>query len=510
MAMSLKVFSFRSAMRSSKPLKFPFQSAGRSLVIALGGVTALALAGCDDIGSALDDNDETFHIRSINLVEDAPTINFLLGDTTVSSAAYGGGSAFTAAHPGSTNVSLEAVLPVTFDEDDEDDDPIVVRAKAPHTFLQDTPYTLVAYGRLADPQVFFIEGWSQRAEVADDKVVLQFAHAAPEAPQLDVYVTAPQAGGTVPEPGVTVSQYVATLNITEASAPLELSLTRDADDLDDDSALTGEVIVELRAVGSAQLLYESEEILVAEQTRMLFTITHTNGPGPSVMKLVSLVAGSAGQHLDRNDGAALRFAHVSPDTPPLDVTAGSSFSDPLAQNVGFRGISEHINVESGEVGMIAVPTGNAGLFVFLEEFTADAGQTYSAYAMGPQAEVDAVVISDDARSVPTQSSFRFLHAAASLEEEDPLDIYLRLPGEGVDFDDDENAPTFASVAYQNATGYLTFKEGDFEVYFVRAGTSSIVLGPVAFQVVNGDVSTFVLLDTPTGEREIMPVSDVRL
>src|SRR5687768_13802307 len=100
MAMMSKDFSSRWAMHSKR------------------GPWALALAillgGCN-IGSDLNDDEKTFRIRSVNLIEDAATINVLLGDTTVASLDYGGGSAFSAGHPGNSQVSFEVVLPTTFD-----------------------------------------------------------------------------------------------------------------------------------------------------------------------------------------------------------------------------------------------------------------------------------------------------------------------------------------------------------------------------------------------------------
>lgn len=487
MAMMSKDFSFRWAVHFKRGL------GACALTILLGGC---------DIGSDLDDDEETFHIRSINLIEDAATINVLLGDTSTASVDYGGGSAFSAGHAGNNEVSFKVVLPTTFDTEDDDDDPVAIGQPQIRTFLKDTPYTLIAYGSLASPKMFFIEGLSQAESVADDKVVLQFAHAATNAPQVDVYVTLPQAG-------ISASQYVATLNMTEASAPLELTLTRDPDDLDDDTSLSGDLTVELRAVGSSQTLFMSDAVTVSEQARILFTVANNVAPGPSAIKIVTLISGSAGEMLEKDDDAALRFVHASPDTPALDVSVASGFSQPFVQDIHFRGVSDHIEVNSGEVAMIAVPQGDPATFIFLEEFSASAGATYSAYAIGPRSDVDAVVFTDDARSVPTQSKFRFLHAAATLAEQDAIDIYLRLPGEGVDFEDDDTAPTFTAVPYRNATNYLTYKEGSYDVYFAYTGTSTVILGPVSFQTHNGDIDTFMLLDDESGTHELMPLSDVR-
>ncbi len=486
MAMNSQAFSFRSAMPSN---------AARAFGVA---VVAMLLTACDN--SSLNEDETTFHLRSLNLVEDSPTLQIDLDDTTVASLAYGSASSFNAGHPGQHDVAFNAVLPADLDDDDDDDDTSTpVSGSTSYTFLPGTDYTMVAYGTLADIRTFMVEGFDQRDDVDEEKLILQFTHAAAETPEVDVYITAVQAG-------ITTRQYVDTLALTESSAPLELTLNRDDDELDEDATVTAEVVVELTATGTGQVLYRSNTMTFAEQNRVLFAIAGANGPGPAAIKLVLAGSGSGDQrhHLD---GAALKFIHASSDTPALDVTVGSGLANPLAQNVAFRQSTDYIRIDSGENGMIAVPAGAASPYVFFEEFTAAAGQYYAAYALGPAAVVDAVVFSADARSIPTQTTFRFLHGAASLKEQDPLDLYLRLPGAVVDFDDDDTAANVTSLTYQSASSYFTLKEGDYEIYFAYAGSSTIVMGPTPFHVSNGEVTTLLLLDDEDGNLEMIPVAD---
>ena len=74
------------------------------------------------------------------------------------------------------------------------------------------------------------------------------------------------------------------------------------------------------------------------------------------MQLVSL---SGSSYRNAVDGAALKFVHISHDTPALDVTVGSGLADPLAQNVAFRQSTGYVDIADGENGMIAVPAGAA-------------------------------------------------------------------------------------------------------------------------------------------------------
>ena len=462
-----------------------------------GAVTLLGvLSACSN--NSLNEDETTFHLRSLNLVEDSPTLQIDLDDTTLSSAGYGSATGFSAGHPGEHTLSFSALLPGDLDDDDDDDETeMPVSGASAYTFLAGTEYTVVAYGRMDDIQTYMIEGLDQREDVDDDKLVLQFTHASPETPTVDVYVTAAKAG-------LASRYYVDTLSITETTMPFELSLVRDDDDLDEDSTLSADVVVELMAAGTSDVLYRSRSMTFAEQNRIMMAIVDSNGPTSMATKL--LIVGT-GEARDSRDGAALKFVHISHDTPALDVTVGSGLADPLAENIGFRQSTDYAPIKAGENGMIAVPAGAGHPYIFFEEFDAAVGGYYTAYAMGPASVVDAVVLAASARSVPTQASFRFLHGAGSLEEADLLDLYLRLPGETVDFSDDDTTASVSSLAYQNPTSQFTLKAGAYDVYFYFSGTSKLVLGPARFHVDNGDVKTLVLLDNETGGLELLPVDD---
>lgn len=469
----------------------------RTWIRAAGAVALLGLlTACSS--DSLNEDETTFHLRSLNLVENSPTLQIDVDDTTLSSAAYGGATGFSAGHPGEHTLSFSALLPADLDDDDDDDETETpVSGAAAYTFLAGTEYTIVAYGRMDDIRTYMIEGLDQRDDVDDDKLVLQFTHASPDTPVVDVYVTAVKAG-------LTSRYYVDTLAITETTSPLELSLVRDDDDLDDDSTLTADVVIELLTAGTSDVLYRSKSMTFSEQSRIMMAIADTNGPTSTATRL--LIVGS-GESRDYRDGAGLKFVHISHDTPALDVTVGSGLANPLAQNVGFRQSTDYVPIDAGENGMVAVPAGVGSPYVFFEEFDAVAGGHYTAYAMGPASLVDAVVLAADARSVPTQASFRFLHGAGSLEEAELLDLYLRLPGETVDFEDDDTVPSVSSLAYQNPSSQFTLAAGDYDVYFYFAGTSTLAMGPTRFHVDNGDVKTLVLLDNESGGLELLPVSD---
>jgi hypothetical protein len=247
--------------------------AARPLIVL---AVALLVASIDQIGGALD-REDVFYVRTLNLLEGAPTLDVMLGDTVISTAEYGGGTHFNAVPSGSKRLMLKATS-VSLDGDGVTIDPV---GRTLPAFVESTPYTLIAYGKRADPHVFALEAWGQRDSVAGGNVILQFAHAAPNTPRIDVFVTAAEAG-------TTISRYVASLSLTEASIPLELTLRRDPYDVISDSMLVGTVVIELRSSASGETLYRSSEINVVERHRTLFAIADGERAGEAGVRLVTL------------------------------------------------------------------------------------------------------------------------------------------------------------------------------------------------------------------------------
>jgi hypothetical protein len=213
---------------------------------------------------------------------------------------------------------------------------------------------------------------------------------------------------------------------------------------------------------------------------------------------------------DDSDQAQLRVVNVSRDSPPVDVVAGS-FQNPIGQNIGFRGQSAYAKAANGEVGLIATKSGDPTSIAFIEEFTALPDQSYSAYAIGTSSDLDATVLAEDNRAVPTQAKFRFLTAAPSLKDQ-TVDIYVLTPDGTIHFPDDNSSttdttPQFSAVTYKSSTNYLTLEGGSYDVYFAAAGTERILLGPTRVDVPNGANQTLILTDNENSALELIPVSD---
>jgi hypothetical protein len=463
----------------------------------------LGLTGCKN---PLSKADATFHIRFMNLIEDSPAVQYSVDTTAITNTGYQTVTALNPAHPGDHTVNFAALRPASLNTADPID-PIALPGSFDKTFAQDTDYTVFAYGKMNDVHTFVMDEASTKDAVPDDFIEYQFVNAAPALATADVYITAPQAQ-------VTSAEKVATLNFTGKSAPTQLKLFQDPDVTNTTADLFVDLTFELRDPTTGSQIYVSNKVRVAEKTRLLFAIVPNTGSGPSPVRIVA-VDGATGVFLDPNDQVAVRFVHASTDTPPLDIIRGSSLNTPLAQNIAYGAHSPYVTVPSGDVDLIGVPTGSTSVFLFVTEFPTVAGNAYSAYAVGPLASVDAHVLTDNRRSVPTQSQFRFLNAAASLKTADAVDIYVTLPGQALDFDstDDkdttDDAPQFergTAVAFAAASDYTVLKSGTYEVRVASTGTSRMLLDTTV-TVLDGSVETLVLNDSGAGDLVLVPVEE---
>ena len=503
MATSSRASSSLSVARSERSLSRVITTS----ILAVAGVAlALGLVACKKVLNG--GSEDSFHIRMVNLVEDSPTVQYSIDDTVIASSTYLTGTARNAGHPGDHKVTLSVLPPVSLNSADSTA-AIPLGGSFTQSWAKNRDYFVYAYGTVAAPQTFVLDEDSGAVTSTpdDDFITYQFVNAAPDAAAVDVYLTAPEGAITTPTK-------VATLNFGAKSEITKLKLTRAAD-----STATGDLpvnfTIELRDPTTGAVEFTSTKQLQAEKQQMLWAIVKNTGPGNSQFRVVTVLPASALLG-NVDDQAALRVVHVSPDSGNFDVYRGSSLTTPIAQNLAFRSASPFISVNPGTVNLIGLPAGSTSVAIlFVEEFTALANGTYSAYTVGPQGSLEVVTTQDDPRSVPTQSEFRFYNVAPSLSAKDPLDVYVTLPGQALDFTaattvttDDAAQFKRATITYKTApSAYVTLKSGTYQVRMTPTNTSTIVFDQQV-TVVDGSVTTFALVDDiATATLQLLPVVD---
>ena len=114
---------------------------------------------------------------------DAPAVDVLVdGATAIPGIDYKQASAATALEVGSYDIQVDGITP---------GGPATVIGPANLTFVADTLYSVVAVGDVANIEPIILE--QPDFDVAAGNARLRILHAAPMAPQVDVYATAPGA-----------------------------------------------------------------------------------------------------------------------------------------------------------------------------------------------------------------------------------------------------------------------------------------------------------------------------
>lgn len=497
MAISSRASSSPSAVRSKEGLIYLACLACVSFM--------LALSACRNVLND-DEEDDSFQVRMVNLIEDSPAVQYSVDSTVITNIGYLGATGFNAAHPGDRAVSFAAIRPASLNSSDTTT-PIAIGGTFSQSYTRGRDYTVFVYGKLNDPKAFTMDEESDKAAVEEDFIEYQFVNAAPNVPRVDIFITAPEGQ-------ITSAEKLATVTFGQKTGTTKLKLFKRADVTDDTAALIVDFTVELRDSTSGDVLFNSGKQRLNEKTRLLWAVVNNTGPGPAKVKVIG-IDGVTGTFLNTTDQATVRAVHVSPDSGAFDIYRNSSLNSPIALGLAFRDTSPYSNVPTGEVDLIAQPASATSVTIlFVEEFSAIANTSYSAYTVGRQGSVDALVIADDRRSVPTQSKFRFLNAAPSLDGEDALDVYVTLPDQSLDFTASTTATTDdaaqfkrGSIAYKSTTDPAVLKSGTYRVRLAPAGTSRIVLDS-AITLQDGSVQTFVLIDDPdSAELELMPVEE---
>lgn len=492
MAMKPSSSSFQSAMRSSARLAVALSLA------ALGTLPAACGGGGDDGGGNGDPT--VWHFRGINVIEDAPKVQFTVDDTAVEEANYGAATEYHPAPTGTRELSLAIEKPSDLSSGSSGFTDIGTSES--FDFQGPTDYTLVAAGTVADPRQFLITGTS-REDVPDNKVNYQVINAAVATGRLTVLITAPEAGIDAPDA-------VGTLDLGESSNAANLTLEK-ASGANEDAPRAVRITIEVRV--GATTIYESSALSFSEQSRLLFVVADNAGPpGASALKVFVVggtAPGDAGVMFDSGDDAELRFANLSPDAGPLDLIVGTNAADKFASNIAFGEQSPYNGIGRGTHDSVATPAGNAGSFLFVNNLSLAADRSYTLYAQGNLASIRGLLFNDDRRSIANAGRFRFLHVAPS-QGDGALDVYVRQ--EGSEFDlraTDPPSPSVSALGYRSLSTSFALKAGTYDVYLAKAGKKSTVLGPVPLVLSAGGVDTVALVDSPGGDLTLLTVDDAR-
>jgi hypothetical protein len=390
-------------------------------------------------------------LRALHASPDAPAVNILVnGAVALTDVDYTDGSGFVPVSD-VTRVQVEAILPGT--------DAIVIDETLDLEFSRD--YTVIAAGRVAAPIGAFVVSNPTDAPIAPGNFRAQVAHAAPNAPAVDVFVTAPGAdlAGATPINSSGLAYRGATEQV-EAPA--------------------GDYQIRVTAAGNpAAVVFDSGTVALPAGADLLAVAVENTGPGDTPIQVVVLDGTAAADLLDVNTPASVVAVHASPDAPAVDVLAdirstATVEAIALAQGLPFPQFCEIPAVPApGGYTLSITAAGDPSTVALQFDLDVEKGNELTAIVTGYLASgtpaIQPLPLVNDRRSVVTEAKLRVTHGSPATGA---VDLYL--VADGTDLNDPGTTPAFAAVPFGADTGILSIAPGTYDVYVTPAGDKGVV------------------------------------
>ncbi len=238
---------------------------------------------------------------------------------------------------------------------------------------------------------------------------------------------------------------------------------------------------------------------------MRFRSTATRALAPALMSvlglgtlasgvaLASVPAASAAMAHHHGNTGWIRLAHLSPNTPPVDVylySFGNSHAMIVLHHVSYGTVSEYQRVTAGEytVAMRGVGASPTSQPVLSTSVQVAAGGAYTVAGMGPAKGLRLQVIPDRLTTPPGKSLVRVIQASLRYQKI-TVDANHRTLAKNIDF--------------AHVTDYVSTSPGSFDVHFAGMGAK----GSSDIALTAGTIHTLVVLDSSHNGLQIANLED---
>lgn len=472
----------------------------RLLTGGLATALALLLAACG--GSSSNNNDDTggtpppppaAQVQVVHASADAPAVDVLVNGAVPEGLAgvpFAVASPYLELDPGAVDVAVNALLPDGSGAGVLSADGLVLESNVAYTAIAAGSTAGLLAGAEAgnELQLFLL---TRPVLAAIDGVRIQVLHGSPSAPEVDVYVTAPDAELAGLEP--------ATFAFGEV--------------LDLDTVPAAEYRIRVTPAGDATVVFDSGAVALPDGADLSIIAVDNTGPGAAPIALLAVFADGTVVEL-RDGGAAasagLTAVHNSADAPAVCVVADDATTEAVERIELFVGVPFRAFGYLGEI-----PPGSylVGLEVF-DDQTGCSGTTAvtfdDAVEFTPGAEATGIVagglgdgslellaLADDLRPIATEARVRIVHGSALTPA---VDIYVVTAG--TDITDPDVAPAFSDVEFRGSTGFVRLMPGEYDVFVTLAGDTTPAITVAGLALDGGEVISAIASD-PVGE-EVAP------
>ncbi|MEM8682295.1 MAG: DUF4397 domain-containing protein [Pseudomonadota bacterium] len=427
----------------------------------------LFIAGCTNSNNEATVTGEG-SIKAIHAIPELGTVTFLIEETALADLGFKEASGTTSYDDLEYTFNFDTLLPGDSDDTRLVSSTVQVDAEYEHTF--------VLTGSLESPGILLWEqfgrDWADEIDTAADNdtevtvMEVSFGNLSAAAGSVDVYFESPGTSPLFAEPKATVAY-------GDLQGPVELEY--------------GDYQLVLTPAGdSSSILFASDVLNMSAATSHMLNVMDDGGQSTAEFSVHWVGYGI--ELYDINLQSEMTVVHAALGTDPVDVVVGGDFGDPAVEDLGFAGISPPVVVEPGTVNVNVTPANDLGVFLAERDLTIAAGSISRMYLIGYPGAVQAVVLSEDQRTLATHARLNVFQGAVRYPS---VDLYL------IDATVDISliSANYSSFAYGTGTGLVSVEPGDYNLVVTETGTKSIIGGPYALQLQAGENFGVVVLDS---------------
>ena len=372
---------------------------------------------------------ENAMVRVFHASSNAPKVNIWVnGEVAAEMVDYQESTGYLTVPEDTYEIAVEGIIP---------GGNAVVIGPVDLEFMGSTDYDIIAVNSVdaIEPLVL-----SDTGSLSDESMVrVRVAHLAYAAPEVKVFVTAPDAeiAGTEPLGSFMFKDTLGPVEVAAGDYRIRVTLMDDT------------------------LVYDSGTVSLAAGKDLLIGAVPNVGTGDSPIELAVLDGGEVAILSDASAGADLRVVHASADAPAVDVTANDG-DTPAITNLAFPDTTNYLNLPAGDYNFKVTPNAASEPVVIDADLALANGAAYTLLAVGALADIEPLVLTDDNRSVATEAKVRLVHGSTLAGN---VDIYVLPEGTPIG----TNAPAFADVPFKADTGYVSLAAGAYDVIITPAG-----------------------------------------
>jgi hypothetical protein len=196
-----------------------------------------------------------------------------------------------------------------------------------------------------------------------------------------------------------------------------------------------------------------------------------------------------------------RLVNAAPLTSNVDLLVDTAV---VVSNIPYATTSGYKNIKAGSRQIQVRPAGNTTTFLIDTTLTInDRKDTTLVLADFPGLLALPMITDDNTAPATGNAKVRVLHASPSAGL---VDVYFTTPGADIN----SATPTYSNVQFENASSYTELTAGTYQVRFTPAGTKFVLLDSGNVSLVDQQIRTYVLLDSPDGGGpfSVLPLADL--